>query len=330
MPGIVGLITRWPRERAHTELQRMLGTQRHESSYATGTWSDESLGVYLGWTAHRGSFAECMPLSNERRNLTLVFSGEHYPDQDCAPALSARGHAFGEGASCLVHLAGEPGFPEILNGRFHGVLVDRRTEDVTLFNDRYGMHRVYCHQAPDAFYFAAEAKAILAVRPELRSVDADGLGEFIACGCTLNNRTIFKNISVLPPASAWTFHRGALQRRSQYFDPGSWESQEPLDEETYYRELREVFSRTLPRYFDGGGAVGVSLTGGLDTRMIMAWQRAAPVRSPVTPSEACTAIRRMCNWHAKWRESAASSTKPSIWTTHFFLIFRSLPSARSI
>ena len=61
MPGIVGLVTRWPRERAEAELRRMLGTMRHEPSYVTGSWGDESLGIYVGWVAHRGSFAECMP-----------------------------------------------------------------------------------------------------------------------------------------------------------------------------------------------------------------------------------------------------------------------------
>lgn len=288
MPGIVGLITRWPRERAEAELRRMLGTLRHEASYASGTWSDASLGLYAGWVAHRGSFAECMPVSNEQRDLVLVFSGEDYPDPDCAQALKERGHEVGDGASYLVHLAEEPGFPAVLNGRFHGVLADRRAHTVTLFNDRYGMHRIYTHQAQDAFYFAAEAKAILAVRPELRSVDADGLGELVACGCTLENRTVFKGIGVLPAGSAWTFRNGELERQSQYFDPCQWESQQPLDEEAYYNQLREVFTRTLPRYFDGPcnarfdghSPVGVSLTGGLDTRMIMSWQRAAPGTLP--------------------------------------------------
>ena len=251
MPGIVGLITQWPRERAEAELRRMLGTLRHETSYAMGTWRDESLGIYVGWTAHRPSFAECMPLSNEQRDLVLIFSGEDYPDPGCAQSLKERGHAVGQGASYLVHLAEEPGFPAVLNGRFHGILANQRAQAVTLFNDRYGMHRIYHHQAAGAFYFAAEAKAILAVRPELRSVDADGLGEFISCGCTLENRTVFKHISVLPPASAWTFRNGALAQTSQYFDPRAWEAQQPLDEETYYQQLREVFTRTLPRYFDG-------------------------------------------------------------------------------
>src|SRR6202030_3666816 len=66
-------------------------------------------------------------------------------------------------------------FPASLNGRFQGLLVDRLRGHALLFNDRYGMHRVYYHESADAFYFAAEAKAILAVCPELRRVDARGL-----------------------------------------------------------------------------------------------------------------------------------------------------------
>ena len=46
-----------------------------------------------------------------------------------------------------------------------------------------------------------------------------------------------------------------------------------LEPEAYYQQLREVFSRNLPRYFDGGQRVGLSLTAGLDTRMIMAWHK---------------------------------------------------------
>ncbi len=142
-----------------------------------------------------------------------------------------------------------------------------------LFNDRYGMHRLYGHQAKDAFYFAAEAKAILKVRPELRSADHQALGEYITCGCTLENRTLFRGIHALPPASAWNFRNGAIEQKGEYFRPEEWENQERLDEELYYSELKEVFSRKLPLYFKGSQKVGMSLTGGLDTRMIMAWAK---------------------------------------------------------
>ena len=72
------------------------------------------------------------------------------------------------------------------------------------------MHRIYYHESKDAFYFAAEAKAILAVRPELRRMDPQGLGEFVACGSVLENRTLFEGIHVLPPASAWVFRNRSL------------------------------------------------------------------------------------------------------------------------
>ena len=132
-----------------------------------------------------------------------------------------------------------------------------------LFNDRYGMQRLYYHESKDAFYFAAEAKAILAVRPELRRIDPRGLGEFVSCGTVLENRTLFDGIDVLPPASAWVFRNGSLERKSSYFHPREWEEQETLDPESYYRELREVFSRNLPRYFNGHERIAMSLTGGL-------------------------------------------------------------------
>lgn len=276
MPGIVGLVTKMPSERAKAEVLRMVQSLRHESFYLTGTWSDEVLGIYVGWVVRKGSFADGMPLHNEVCDRVLIFSGEEFPEPGTDIQLKRRGHLFaGPGPSYLVHLAEESSeFPRELNGRFHGVLVDLENREAKLFNDRYGMHRIYYHEAKDGFYFAAEAKAILAVRPELRRTDPDGLAEFISCGCTLENRSVFKGISVLPPASAWMFRQGTISRKSAYFDPKEWEEQPVLDSETYYQQVREVFSHNLPRYFMGSEKIGISLTGGLDTRMIMSWHKA--------------------------------------------------------
>jgi asparagine synthase (glutamine-hydrolysing) len=137
------------------------------------------------------------------------------------------------------------------------------------------MHRLYYHAVPGAFYFAAEAKAILEVRPELRRVDLRALGEFVACGCVMENRSLFEGVYVLPGAAAWTFRRGALEQKRSYFRREEWENQPELEPQAFYRELRSVVSRTFPRYFEGRERIAVSLTGGLDTRMIMAWQNHA-------------------------------------------------------
>lgn len=275
MPGIVGLITKRPHQWAEIQLQQMVAALRHLPSNMCGTWTDETLGVYVGWVSRRDSFSSEMPLKNERGDRVLVFAGEDFSEPGTPDQLRSRGHALGgKGPTYLVHLSEEdPAFPKCLNGRFHGLLVNKSDATTTLFNDRYGMHRIYYHQSADSFYFAAEAKAILKVVPELREADPRSLGEFVACGCVLEDRTLFRNVEVLPTASAWVFRNGGLDRKAKYFEPAEWESQGPLAAEDYYLQLREVFSRNLPRYFDGPGRVGISLTGGLDTRMIMAWAK---------------------------------------------------------
>jgi len=282
LPGIVGIVTNRPRAVAEAELNQMLESLRHESFYTAGTWSDPAQGIYVGWVAREGSFAAGMPLRNERGDATLIFSGEEFPEPGTIQALRAAGHAVApDGPSYLVHrYEDEPDFPKQLNGRFHGLVADRPRGTAMLFNDRYGLQRIYYHQAKDSFYFAAEAKAILKVRPELRAADPRGLGEFIVCGCVLENRTLFTGIHVLPPGSAWTFRGGALEKKTTYFDPREWEGLEPLKPEEYYGHLRDVFVKNLPRYFEGQEQVGVSLTGGLDTRIIMAWRNPKPDTLP--------------------------------------------------
>ena len=282
MPGLVGMITKRPKAWAEETVCNMLKTMLHEPFYKSGVWSDPSLGVYLGWVATRGSFADEMPIRNERGDVTLVFSGEDFPEPGLVQALRGKGHDVpNHGPQYLVHrYEEESDFPKQLNGRFHGVVADRSAGTALLFNDRYGLQRLYFHEVEDTFYFAAEAKAILRACPELRRLDDRGLGEFIVCGCVLENRTLFPGISVLPPGSSYSFRNGSIEAKNRYFNPAEWENQEPLPAEEYFNTLRDAFTTNLPRYFGGTEKIGVSLTGGLDTRIILAWHKAGPGSMP--------------------------------------------------
>ncbi len=275
MPGIVGLQTRMPRGWAEPQLKRMVEVLLHEPFYGAGTWIDESMGIYVGWIARKGSFSETGLLQGDQTKQTLIFSGEDFSEagtaccrDDCAPFYLAR----------LAET--DLNFPATLNGRFHGLAIDQLRGTATLFNDRYGLHRVYYHQAREGFYFSAEAKAILAVRPELRRMEPRALGEYVTCGCVLENRTLFEGIRVLPGASKWLLKNGSAERKDTYFDPREWEEQEVLEPEKYYRQLRDVFTRQLPIYFESKEQIGMSLTGGLDSRMILAWQNPPPGSLP--------------------------------------------------
>lgn len=257
----------------------MLKAICHEDFYTSGTWGDESLGVYVGWTALKHSFCDGMPLCNEGKDICLIFSGEDYSDR-----RTIRGHENGNGRAEAAYLIRQceqkPNFIQSLNGLFHGVIANRRSGKVTLFNDRYGMHRLCYYAANDGFYFGAEAKAILAVHRELAEVDYKSLGEFASFSCVLENRTIFKGIKVLPGASVWTFSNAELVCKNVYFNPIEWEEQQSLEPNGYYEELRSTLAAKLPHYFAGKQKIGIALTGGFDTRVILALHSPPPRSLP--------------------------------------------------
>jgi asparagine synthase (glutamine-hydrolysing) len=274
MAGIAGIIGRAVAGEGEPALEAMLQCLRHKPSYRLGTYNNHKVGISSGWVYPEGSFQDCLTVWNERRDVALIFAGEDFTDRAELDGLRARGHVFESGnASYLVHRYEEQGleFLERLNGWFAGLLLDLREEKAVLFNDRYGIGRIYFHENDTGFYFSSEAKSLLRVLPELRKLDLQGVGEFFSCSCVLQNRTLFSSVALLPPASAWVFRRGQLAEKQSYFRIEAWENQPVLDETEYYERLTETWSRILPRYFRGQERVALSLTGGVDSRMILAW-----------------------------------------------------------
>ena len=283
MPGIVGILAHGSSGEHGLQRSQMLNCLMHEPSYASGVYTNEQIGIWLGWVCHPGSFSDYMPVWNRARDVCLIFMGEDFPDNGTRSRLISREDQSGPLQSrYLLDLfeTQEEQFLSRLNGWFHGVLVDLRKGEAVLFNDRYGMQRLYYYQSKEALYFSSEAKSLLRVCPDLRQLDYKSMGEVFSFGCVLENRTLFSKILLLPPGSAWTFRRGAVVTRNFYFKPDTWEGQTLLPKEEFYENLRERFIGLLPKYFESGCRIGLSLTGGLDTRMILASKSVMPGKLP--------------------------------------------------
>jgi asparagine synthase (glutamine-hydrolysing) len=283
MPGLVGIISKRSPEEQEENLVTMIECMLHEPFYTSGKYVNSQLGLFAGWVCHEGSFSDCMPVINEDRDLILIFSGENFTDRELLNQLKMKGHEFDySNASYLIHLYEEEGdnFIHHLNGWFNGILVDIKKRKVKLFIDRYGMQRIYYYESKDAFYFSSEAKSLLRIRPELRRIDERSLGEYFACGCVLGNKTLFSNVLLLPGGSLWTFPNGGNVKKYFYFEPRDWENQPVLESKQFYSKLKKVITKILPRYFNSQDRIGMSLTGGLDTRMILACRENPPDSLP--------------------------------------------------
>jgi len=264
MPGLAGFVTKNPdRAAAERLLAKMMRVQLHQPSWSWSSLSVPEQGIYVGWVNSPSTGAN--PLTAQVGQLTLVFCGENF-----VPATA--GHSRPDGRKAVLSsLEADPeGFVRTLNGWFAGLLIDQRKREVVLFNDRYGMHRVYYCRTPESFFFASEAKSLLAVRPETRSLDPESVGHFLGFGTVFANRTLFANVSLLPGASCWSIETPDAVNMRRYFEPGEWERQSPLSAEEFQASLSDTLRRVLPSYFVADTPVGLSLTGGLDTRMVMA------------------------------------------------------------
>jgi asparagine synthase (glutamine-hydrolysing) len=246
---------------------------KHKPAYASGTYSFPSVGVYAGWVAHEGSFAARQSAHSAHPGAILLFSGECFQSGIHAEVPVLRASSIqGAEVDALLDLYAAEGdaFVGGLNGLFSGLLIDTTAKRALLFNDRYGMERIYYFEKDGTTFFASEAKALLNVLPELRSLDDRGVADFLAYGSTLGGRTLFRNVTLLPGGSLWRLDKTAPSVKSRYFDPEEWETQPGLGAEEFESEFERTFRRILPAYLTFQGRIGISLTGGLDTRMIMA------------------------------------------------------------
>ena len=71
MPGLFGIISTTQKEENEHLLRQMLESMHRESFYSSGTYIDAEAGLYIGWTCYKGSYFDCLPIINDKKNLTL-------------------------------------------------------------------------------------------------------------------------------------------------------------------------------------------------------------------------------------------------------------------
>src|SRR5579859_3069778 len=230
MPGIAGIIRREAYEGIEQDLNLMVESMRHEKDYIGSQYVNAELGIYCGWASHPSSLGHRMPLISADKRYVLIVVGEHFKHSKEPVFRNENGNLDGH-AQDLLRLFEESGDKclDRLNGWFCGIAIDLKLRKVILFNDRYGMNRVYLHEGEEEILFASEAKSLLCVRPALRAIDPKGLAQYLRFNCVMGGMTLFKGISLLPAGSSWVFAGGTVPRRGSYFNFREWEERPILN-----------------------------------------------------------------------------------------------------
>jgi asparagine synthase (glutamine-hydrolysing) len=289
MPGIFGVVEAVGRSAAYRDralveiVEQMAAAMKYDALYSCEIFSRPELGACVGRVGWPGDI-DSGGVKKKDASLVLVTAGEPICDSSPDRGWSEDGGVEQSGVGALdtaraYSRFGEDAFGE-LNGVFAGFLMDRRREKCLLFNDRYGMERLFLYQEGTRTFFSSEAKAILAVAPRTRTFDPEGLAQFLGCGCTLGTRSLFRGIEVLDGGTLVSFSVGDDVRRRAYFDRAALEETEVVPERSFlpgfYGSLKSAVNDAVKR----PPRVAISLTGGLDSRMIMACLEAAPGSVP--------------------------------------------------
>ena len=138
-----------------------------------------------------------------------------------------------------------------------------------LANDRYGLRPHYYAVNNGKLLFAPEIKAILQDKDFKKELNDETVTDFFAFGEILGNKTFFKGIEVLPPASILTYDKGEEILIRQYWD-FNYEPDYSKTEEEFVDELVKTFKKAVEIRMKDNYRYGVALSGGLDSRSVVA------------------------------------------------------------
>jgi asparagine synthase (glutamine-hydrolysing) len=214
---------------------------------------------------------EPQPIFNEDRSACIFFDGKIYGYEAELDDLRKKHKiAIGNDAEFCLHSYEEKGtkFINELNGNFVLAIQDFKNAKIIIANDRIAFRTHYYASFDKTFIFAPEPKAILKYPGFKKELNEEAVAEFFAIGENWGEKTFFKGINVMGPATIITISGSGVTKENYWrltYEP-DYERSEDQFVDDLIRTLRNAVKIRMKdplRY-------GVSLSGGLDSRTVIA------------------------------------------------------------
>jgi asparagine synthase (glutamine-hydrolysing) len=213
------------------------------------------------------------PVFNEDRSIWVVFNGEIYNFPELRADLEKHGHRFytHTDTEVIVHLYEDLGADCVkkLRGMFAFALYDERRGKLLIARDRLGIKPLHYAFSNGRLLFGSEIKAILAVAPELASLNHRALLQYMYFGYVPDPITSFLPIQKLPPGHLLEFSVGEVQVR-QYWDLPEYNTHQPSSEEECLEELEWRLAEAVRIRLIADVPLGALLSGGTDSSTVVA------------------------------------------------------------
>ena len=277
MCGIAGIVHLNGAPASTTLLKNMTDAIAHRGPDGEGQLVDGSVGL-----GHRRlsiidlSPSGRQPMATADGRFVISYNGEVYNFRELRTELASRGYKFVSQTDSEVVLKSfaEWGIKclDRFNGMFAFAVYAKDEHKVYLARDRYGIKPLYYAQLGDTILFGSEIKAILAHSEAQASLDKEGLLEYFTFQNFFTDRTLFKNVRLMPAGCHLCIDLGAknLGEVKRYWDYHFREPLSPLRDEEYVEELDRLFTQAVNRQLVSDVELGSYLSGGMDSGSITA------------------------------------------------------------
>ncbi|MBM4447580.1 MAG: asparagine synthase (glutamine-hydrolyzing) [Chloroflexi bacterium] len=221
------------------------------------------------------------PMSDRNKSIWITYNGEVYNFKELRAELENAGYEFfsNSDTEVIINSYKHWGINCIhkFNGMFAFSLWDNQRGKLFLVRDRYGIKPLYYYFKDGILAFASEIKSILQSGLVKAEIDLEALNEYFTFQNIFTNRTLFKDIRLLPPGSYAELNLSLVQpanlQITQYWDYKFSPDGFKLSQAKAAEEIRHLFIQAVTRQLVSDVPVGSYLSGGMDTGSITAIAR---------------------------------------------------------
>ena len=233
--------------------------------------------------------ASGQPMIDSDLGLSMVFNGAIYNYPELRAELEALGYRFFSGGDTEVllkgyHAWGEKLLPK-LNGMFAFAVWERDQQSLFIARDRLGVKPLYLSRTGERLRFASSLPALVQGGDIAKTLDAVALNHYLNFHAVVPApRTILAGVEKLPPATWMRIDAdGKVEQKTWWtlqFGPQGDEAGYGLEEwrDQVLHTMREAVAIRQRAAVD----VGVLLSGGVDSSMLVGLLREAGVENLLT------------------------------------------------
>lgn len=255
------------------EIERMADTLAHRGPDDEGYYISGPLGLGFRRLSIIDLAGGHQPMSDWEESVWVVFNGEIYNFLELRRELESFGHVFRtkSDTEVIVHGYKQWGDEVLnrLNGMFGLAIWDARARRLVLARDAFGIKLVYYKIDRGCLYFGSEMRAVRAATVDRPEIDPTSLNLFLRYRFTPAPHTILKGVQKLAPGTKLIVENGSCRVSRWYnFKPSPFVP--PKSPAEAREELLALYKRAVKRQLISDVPVGLLLSGGLDSALLLA------------------------------------------------------------